>query len=701
MKHIIKMSIVLLAGIVFLASCRKEFEYRFADHGPDVVVNSCSETAYMGSVIEFSVNISDPEFALSTLKAELYFDADVVGEVTLRTKEQGTYEGEVPVPILAGIPDGTAAVVFTGTNVGQGRTVLEPVEVSVVRPDFEYLTLKMENGQEYRMDRTAKYSYSVTQSFPVNANAMIEAPAISEGEEPIVFGWNGTGIEAGAEGNIPFSNGVAGEYTVSFNTLTFEGEPFVVLTVNDVETTMIDNDTYEAVLDLTQGQTVTVDGYAAGFDDWTIDRDWFETVSSGEYRFLAVDGKYKIIIELDNKFFRVEAMKSDTELATLNSDGTGAVWLIGDANVGKPTMSQGASWSPELGGLCLAQVEPKKYQITLVAGLNILTDKVDFKFFHQKTWVQGNVGGEFGGGTITSQSALFVSGESDGNIHVADGQVLQQGGVYKFVLDLSEATWTPATAETPAVMSGAILTVQQDGVEEIPQEEISINGTQLEMSTPGVYSADIDLTQNGAITITGVDNLAEWYIDPDYLRLEGTSLLFNAVSGKYEVTLNTNDGYATFARLNDAGAYATFSEGGLYLMGYGVGHPSVGAEIGWTTEIAYSMAQVEPGVYQFTGVAMPEKDQTVGGRFRMDYISMKYFGQKGWGNEKGTINGQTNTVQYTEAAQQHFNNPGGDNMGFETSETEKHLEQGATYRLTIDLTGLGDHIEKIDFVKVQ
>ena len=692
MRQSVKVSIAVLAGILTLSSCKKEFEYVFADHGPDVVVNSCSERAYMGSVIEFSVAISDPEFALSTLKAELYFDAVAVNDVTIRTKEQGTYEGEIAVPLLAGIPDGTATLVFTGTNVGQGQTVLDPVEVSVTRPDFEYLTLRTEEGQEYRMDRIEKYVYSVTELFPVNVNAIIEAPAIAEGEDPVSFGWNGTEIDAESDGMIPFSNGVAGEYEVTFNTFSFEGSPFVTLTINDEETTMIDTDTYEAVLDLVQGQTVTVDGYVPGFEDWTIDPDWFETVSDGEYRFLAVDGKYKIIIELDNKFFRVEAMKSDTELATLNADGTGAVWLIGDANVGKPTMEQGASWSPELGGLCLAQIEPKKYQITLTAGINILTDAVDFKFFHQKTW-----GGEFGGGTITSQSPLFISGESDGNIHIAEGQTLELGAVYRFVLDLTAATYDASASK----MSGAILTVEKVGEAEIPQQEITVNGTLLEMQSPGVYRGNVDLEQNGAITFSGIGNLNEWYVDPDYLRLEGTSLVFNAVSGKYEVTLNTNDGYATFLRLNDSGAYASFSEGGLYLMGYGVGHPSVGEEIGWTTEIAYSMAQVRPGVYQFTGRAMPEKDLTVGGRFRMDYLSIKYFGQRGWGSEKGSINGQSNTVQYTESALQHFNQTGSDNMGFEVAETEKHLEQGALYRLTVDLSRLDENLEIVDFVKVE
>ena len=38
---------------------------------------------------------------------------------------------------------------------------------------------------------------------------------------------------------------------------------------------------------------------------------------------------------------------------------------------------------------------------------------------------------------------------------------------------------------------------------------------------------------------------------------------------------------------------------------------------------------------------------------------------------------------------------------YETAETEKHLEQGATYRLTVDLSRLDENLEIIDFVKVQ
>lgn len=53
------------------------------------------------------------------------------------------------------------------------------------------------------------------------------------------------------------------------------------------------------------------------------------TDPAGGFKFLAVDGLYKLTVETKNEFIRVEAMKDKSNLATLNSDGTGAVWLIG------------------------------------------------------------------------------------------------------------------------------------------------------------------------------------------------------------------------------------------------------------------------------------------------------------------------------------------------------------------------------------
>ena len=92
MNKIFKIAAVALAGAVALASCQREPELRTTDIGPEMTVNSCTESTYMGADIKFSVSINDKDFALSTLKAKLLYDETEVNNVTIRTKENGTYE---------------------------------------------------------------------------------------------------------------------------------------------------------------------------------------------------------------------------------------------------------------------------------------------------------------------------------------------------------------------------------------------------------------------------------------------------------------------------------------------------------------------------------------------------------------------------------------------------------------------------------
>ncbi len=685
MKHLIKSTIFLMAGLLLLAAC-KDDEYKFADHGPDVAVVSISDEAYMGGLINFSVNISDRDFDLSTILAQLYFDEDVVSDTTIRTKTEGLYEGTLHVPFLANIPDGTATVVFTGTNVGQGRTVLSPVGVKVTRPTFDHLTLKTAEGMEYTMEMGERHVYSVTSTFDSIVEATIEAPAVEAGCSNLNFGWDGSAIQEGATGNIPFSGGMAGEYTISFNTLTFEGSPFnSPFTINGTDATFEDANTYYAVLDLTQGGTITIDGYAAGFNGWNIDPDWIEEVSDGVYTFLPVSGKYKITVEFDNEFFRFETMKNNTETATLDySNGTGAIWLIG-ANVGKPTTANDVNWTTEK-GICLPMIESGKYQITLVAGVNILTSSLNFKFYSAKGW-----DGEFKSTNISTTSDLVYVGDGDtgddGNIYLKDDVTLELGGVYKFTVDLTGATFSGSGAPT-----GAVLVVEQVGSQDIETESITVNGTEMEMVTSTEYVGNVTFTKDGKVTITGIDDLSSWYLSPDYLYLNGSDIYFNAVSGTYEVTLHLSDGYAYFVPLDSEGKEATFTDGALYIMGWGVAYPDMGHQVGWDADGALALAQVSDGVYQLTGLAVAETDTTIGGAFRTDYTDMKYYGQRAWGAEAGSINGSTNTVQLTEEAQKWLTVTNDKNMNIANT-----LTDGATYRLTIDLTKLDENLEIIDF----
>lgn len=663
--------IYIVAGLGILSSCYREPEFITTDKGPEMSVLSVDENALMGSDINFKVSMKDP-VALSTLKAKLYFDEEMVSDVTIRTKTEGEYEGSLEVPFFANIPNGTASLVFVGQNIQMG-TSYDTCYVSVKRPEFEYLTLKTDGG-EFKMEKVGKYDYAVEGNFPTQCAATIVSAPFDASGKTITFGWNGKAISNEASSPIPFSNSVS-PFTISFNTFSFEGAPFISMKVNGVKTEMVNANCYSAVVNLTQGETVEITGYEPGFSDFSADSDFFEIGENNTLKFRPVAGKYKIFIDFANRFLKVERMQSETELAVLNSDGSGAVWVIGGTCFGKPTIANGASWNPEAGGLCLAEIEPKKHQITLVAGISVATKDIDFKFFHQKTW-----GGEFGGKDITTDSDIFVVTDS-GNINLAEGKTLTAGDVYTFTVDLTSASYSGNS------MSGAVLHVEKTGTVEIPLPDLFFAGVKLEASSSTEFSGTVDLTKGQTIELKGFEDVNALYIDSDYLVKEGSAIKFNAVDGKYSLYYNKALNYFTFNRLNSDNSQSNFSDNKtIYMMGWGVAYPFMGTkQFAWNVGQAFCIAQVSDGVYQLTGKAVGEKDETtIGGNFRYDYISFKYFMQNNWGGE------MSQDVVLTENAQKYLKKSG-------NIELNTNLTENSTYRLTITIT---DKTETIDFVEL-
>lgn len=114
-------------------------------------------------------------------------------------------------------------------------------------------------------------------------------------------------------------------------------------------------------------------------------------------------------------------------------------------------------------------------------------------------------------------------------------------------------------------------------------------------------------------------------------------------------------------------------------MGWGVSSPSNSSQFGWDHGKAYSVAQIAPGKYQFSGFAGPEKGSAIGDRFRTDYLSFKFFGQDGWGFEFSDANALT----LTEGAKAFLKADGNFLLADGVS-----LEQGAFYVLTIDTNAM-------------
>lgn len=663
--------LILLAGVAMLASCQKEFEYVFAEEGPDMTVNSCDEEVYMGAGIDFSIDLQDADFALSTLKAELYYAETMVNNLTIRTKENGTYTETIAAPLLPDYNDGVATLIFIGQNVGQAIT-RDTVNVKVTRPNFDNLTLHV-GDVEYIMTKDGPdgYSYSVTADFPAEADATITTPAVNEEGDVITLGWDGSALAVDGD-PIPFSQKNGGVYTISVDLMSLTAEPFGTISVglSDTET--------EVVMNLIQGASLTFPGLS-GVEMWDLDPDFFKLEDDNSITFLPVNGLYKITAVTANKFLKVEAMADKDNTASLNEDGTGAIWVIG-SGIGKPSV--GPSWNTETGAWCCAQVSPMVYQMTFAGGASIALENADFKFYDQKGW-----GGEFTADRFTKSEKWleeFTVDAQSGNIKVSGS--LKEGQYYRLTMDL-----------TAGIDNGVLSVEAIDSP--VSTMNITFEGQTASRVSADLYTvASVDLTKGDVVEISGVDNL---YIDPDYFTSSDDAVKFNASDGKYRVEIHPLTGFMELFRLKEDGTEATLAEGALWMLGWGVANPVMTSQIGFDEKTAYCLAEVEPLVFQFTGTAVEEKDgTTIGGRFRYDYVSAKYFAQNAWGNEAGKIFGSANEVQIEGNAADYLKMSSTYNIEL-VDVDNKPLELGATYRLTIDLTKAeSEGIEIVRFDKL-
>ena len=431
MKHI-KYYFLALAGMVMMNACNDD---EALPGNPVMTFKTEPATALFGDSLPFTINAADIDVPLSTLKAQLYFGEEKVSETVIRTKVSGEdYTGKIYVPFLANVPNGRATLKFILQNIHFTLTEKE-MEVALSRPNFPYLIL-VAGDKEYKMTQAAgAYEYSVTDDFEQKVKAYIKAPKVGENGNEITFGWESGAITQGTTSLVTFSNVQAGKYAITFNTLTYQASPFVKLFVNNNEMEVVDDDNYKIDLKLKQGEDVTVTGIP-GFEDWWIDSDFFEAKENGVLKFLPIDGNYRITANFAHKYLIVESMDG-TSTATLQKDGTGAIWIIG-TGIGKPSVAANeVGWDTNK-ALCLTQISAKKYQISVTVGKQVSADNINFKFFHQKGW-----GGEFKNDVIsTSGDIVFIgdgtNGRDPGNLGITEGKALENGATYRFIVDVTK-----------------------------------------------------------------------------------------------------------------------------------------------------------------------------------------------------------------------------------------------------------------------
>ncbi len=424
---------IALSALVAVSSCYKEPEFEFAQKGPDMTV-TCDESALMGGKIDFMADVYDKDYPLSVINAKLYWDIDLdaVQEVELRTNTEGTYAGTIKVPYEKGLIDGIATVVFTAVNTHLGKTY-DTVYVAVNRPKFDNLTIVSGDWRRTMAPVEGKdFEYAYTGSIPEDFKPFITTPAVDGKGTELTFGWNGTEIVLNGPQGIPFD--IMGSGTVTFNTKTFEGSPFVDIKVNGQKAAPAPDGAYKAVVNIAKGTKMDVQG-AGDFSQWYVDPDHFRVESDGVY-FNAVDGYYSFEMNTEHKFVTVRRVKEDGSPATYKDEG--AITFMG-WGVAHPVMTNQFGW--ENGAMVtLAEVEDGVYQFSGKAveetdgttlGGAWRYDYLSFKFFGQAGW-----GAEYGTVILTERAKEWIA--VPGNIELASGVQLELGAEY--VMTVTECT---------------------------------------------------------------------------------------------------------------------------------------------------------------------------------------------------------------------------------------------------------------------
>ena len=441
MKNI-KYYMMALLALPLMASCGDD-DYNAPTPAGNPVMSYTAPTSavWMGDSVEVKVNCKDEGgIALSTLKANLLFSGQSVDETTIRTKEAGEYCVKLKVPYAQYVPDGKVDIQLTLQNVST-KANSETFSFDIKRPHFSTLQFVTSDGKKYDMTETADYQYEAT--VPVSKKAFKGYFATSDGK--FVFGSStGTTIGLGETGNFNFTSEKTGNIQVKLDAKNYVAGPTDVLPVTILDFSNTD-DGKTWVGDLKQGETcnLTIDGNNLP-SDWYYDSDWFQKEEDGSYTFKAINGRYTVQADFTNKAFRIWAMDGSDPMK-LKADGTGAIWIIGNEKVNKPTWEAiNKGWNTGTAtDVCLTPIAEKVYQITMTIGQQLHATDVNFKFFGQANW-----GTEFKGTAadyhLSTDSEVFAigdgNGHDDGNLYLPDGVTLTDGDTYIFTIDLSAGT---------------------------------------------------------------------------------------------------------------------------------------------------------------------------------------------------------------------------------------------------------------------
>ncbi|MBO4658098.1 MAG: DUF5121 domain-containing protein [Prevotella sp.] len=424
----------------------------------------------------------------------------------------------------------------------------------------------------------------------------------------------------------------------------------------------------------TLGNTSVVD---MDIDNAYVDEFAATNQGGGKFTFNAVSGNYTVLVMPALNYVKIFPGFYASP-GTFDSDK--AVWIIG-SNIGQPSAAlNGSNWSASLmNSIPVAQVSENVYKVSLTYGQELTG--VNYKFFGQYGW-----GMEFHGEDLAMEpndyfyvntpqgewvydengNEIYQRGSDDGNIF-AGPVALGKGDKVTLTIDLNGFVPGDPANDIQAV-PGKVTVEFSASVAPKP----TLNG--VEMTPNGDnYVADIDLNRGDVFTIVAPDfNIENVYTDKQYAtNMGGGTFQFNALAGKYTVALMEGKNNLKIFP-GTMSAPANIHEGGLWIIGDGIGRPTVNYDApSWNTGalVDIPVAQVEPNIYRYTVTCGVEMWDT--------WCNYKFFGQPNWGIEfvPGTDYAITTDNEYLQIGASDGN------VSFKGA-----FEWGKTYTVTIDFT---------------
>ena len=411
---------------------------------------------------------------------------------------------------------------------------------------------------------------------------------------------------------------------------------------------------------------------------------------NGNFKFNAVSGNYTVVLMPSMNYVKIFP-------GTYESPGTfpndKALWIIG-SNIGQPTAAQNSSnWSASLNNsIPVAQVSENVYKISFKYGQELTG--VNFKFFGQYGWGYEFHGEDF---TMEPNDYFFVNtpqgewvydengnetyqrGADDGNIF-AGPVALGKGDKVTLTIDLNGFVQGDPVNDIVAVPGK--ITVEYEA-SSAPKPKF--NGVEM-VPNGDNYVAEVDLTQGEVFNVSAPDfDIDNIYTDNQFaVGMGNGQFKFGALSGKYTVVLmeGKNNLKIFPGTMSEP---ATINEGGLWIIGDGIGRPSVNTDApSWNTGalVDIPVAQIQPNIYRY--------EVTCGVEMWDNWCNYKFFGQPGWGIE--FVPG-TNYAIYTDNEYLQIGESDG-NVSFKSA-----FVWDKTYTITIDFTnGLNAGVMTVDEV---